>query len=130
MYRTTTNNITVLVEPFYSEEQSRPDDQHFVFGYNIRVENEGDQSVTLMRRHWKITDERGRISEISGDGVLGEQPEIPSGEHFEYTSGAPLDTPSGIMLGYYTMIDEERNAFHVTIPPFSLDAPSFHRSLH
>ncbi len=122
-YAQTTAAIKITVEPFYLEEQSEPDDNHFVWAYHIRIENNGQKTVQLMTRHWQITDSLGNIQEVQGDGVVGEQPVLTPGESFEYTSGTPLGTPSGIMVGTYQMETESGDRFDVDIPAFSLDSP-------
>ena len=105
------------------EEQSEPDDSHFVFAYHIRIQNNGRDVVQLLNRYWQITDGRGRIQEVRGPGVVGEQPVLQPGEAFEYTSGCPLNTETGIMVGTYEMETLDGERFDVDIPAFSLDAP-------
>ena len=124
MYRETTAGITITVKPYYLEEQSAPDEQRFVWAYHVRIENNGRRTVQLRNRYWRITDSRGRIQEVRGAGVVGEQPVLRPGDSFEYTSGTPLPTPSGIMGGSYQMeASETGERFDVTIPSFSLDSP-------
>jgi ApaG protein len=124
MYRETTAGITVTVKPYYLEEQSEPDEQRFVWAYHVRIENNGQRTVQLRNRYWRITDSRGRIQEVRGAGVVGEQPVLRPGDSFEYTSGTPLPTPSGIMGGTYQMeASETGERFDVAIPSFSLDSP-------
>ena len=124
MYSQTTRAITVTVKPFFLDEQSSPSDSHFVWAYHVRIENSGDETVQLLNRHWRITDSLGRMQEVRGAGVVGEQPVLKPGESFEYTSGTPLPTPSGIMGGSYQMeASETGERFDVTIPDFSLDSP-------
>lgn len=124
MYSLQTGPILVSVEPVYLDEQSHPDEDHFVWAYHIRIENKGDKPVQLKSRHWQITDSFGRRHEVRGPGVVGEQPVIGPGEIYEYTSGTPLNAPSGIMFGSYEMETcGEGEAFDVTIPAFSLDSP-------
>jgi ApaG protein len=130
MYTATTRSIRVSVEPFYVEEQSAPADQRWVFGYRVTIANEGDETVRLVSRYWRITDGRGTVAEVRGDGVVGEQPSLAPGETFRYTSGAPLPTPSGIMIGSYQMTDEAGRNFDVNIPAFSLDAPEARSTLN
>ncbi len=122
-YAETTQSITVSVEAFYLDEQSDPEDAHFVWAYHVRIENNGRETVQLMTRHWRITDSLGNIQEVQGDGVVGEQPVLSPGQSFEYTSGTPLSTPSGIMVGTYQMETGAGNRFDVKIPAFSLDSP-------
>lgn len=121
MYESVTRNIRVTVRPKYLQSQSRPDDDHFVWAYTITIENRGAEIVTLRSRHWKITDARGRLQEVKGEGVVGEQPTLAPGESFEYTSGVPLATPSGFMVGTYQMETGEGDRFDIAIPAFSLD---------
>ena len=123
MYRETTRAITVSVEPIYLEDQSSPEESHFVWAYRVRIENGGRETVQLLRRHWRITDAVGRQQEVEGPGVVGEQPVLKPGEAFEYTSGTPLPTASGIMAGTYQMENESGEQFLVGIPAFSLDSP-------
>ena len=123
-YTATTRNIRVGVSTFYLEDQSRPDENKYVWAYRIRITNTGPTTVQLLRRIWHITDAHGRRQRVHGDGVIGQQPTLEPGETFEYTSGTPLDTPSGIMSGQFHMIDTAAGeAFDVTIPTFSLDSP-------
>src|SRR5688572_19472346 len=103
MYTAVTRAIRVTVKPVFLEDQSSPEDNHFVWAYHVRIENEGDEAVQLRSRHWKITDSLGRLQEVRGAGVVGEQPLLEPGGSFEYTSGTPLPTPSGIMTGAYQM---------------------------
>jgi len=123
MYSATTRAIKVTVEPHFLEDQSSPVDDHFVWAYRVRIENQGGETVQLRRRHWRITDGMGRIQEVRGPGVVGEQPVLAPGQSFEYTSGTPLSTPSGIMVGTYQMETGNGEHFDVDIPAFSLDSP-------
>lgn len=129
-YAETTQSITVSVEAFYLDEQSDPEDAHFVWAYHVRIENNGQETVQLLTRHWRITDSLGNIQEVQGDGVVGEQPVLSPGQSFEYTSGTPLSTPSGIMVGTYQMETGAGNRFDVKIPAFSLDSPHQEGQLH
>lgn len=122
-YEAVTAEIRVAVEPIYLEDQSAPDESHFVWAYRVTIENRRDEPVQLLNRYWRITDAAGRVEEVRGPGVVGEQPEIPPGEAFGYTSGAPLKTPSGIMMGEYEMLAADGSHFQVEIPAFSLDSP-------
>ena len=130
MYSATTRSITVTVVSQYLEDQSSPADSHFVWAYRVRIENHGDQTVQLRRRHWRITDGLGRMQEVRGPGVVGEQPVLAPGQTFEYTSGTPLSTPSGIMVGTYQMETGNGEQFNVDIPAFSLDSPHQPVRLH
>ena len=123
MYSEITREIRVTVRPFFLEDQSSPEEMHFVWAYHVRIENQGPQTVQLRNRYWRITDSLGRIQEVRGAGVVGEQPVLRPGEAFEYTSGTPLATPSGIMVGTYQMESENGERFDVNIPAFSLDSP-------
>jgi ApaG protein len=123
MYSQTTRGIVVTVKPFYLEDQSSPADNHYVWAYRVRIENRGEQTVQLMNRHWIITDAIGRSQEVKGPGVVGEQPVLRPGDGYEYTSGTPLPTPSGIMHGSYEMAGEKGETFEIVIPAFSLDSP-------
>ena len=123
MYSKTTRGIMVSVKSFFLEDQSVPAESHFVWAYKVRIENNSPETVQLKRRHWRITDSRGRVQEVQGAGVVGEQPVLEPGDSFEYTSGTPLPTSSGIMDGSYQMESAEGEAFDVAIPAFSLDSP-------
>ena len=123
-YCAVTRGIKVSVRTFYLDDQSQPDDGQFVWAYRVRVENQGTEDVRLLRRTWHITDSRGRTQHVTGDGVLGEQPQMAPGEAYEYTSGTPLPTPSGFMTGAYHMVSiASGEPFDVRIPAFSLDSP-------
>lgn len=123
MYEKTTREIRIKVQPFYLDEQSEPDEERYVWAYRVNIENIGDEAVQLMNRHWRITDQLGRLQEVKGAGVVGEQPILNPGESYEYTSGTPLPTPSGIMVGTYEMESSAGERFNVEIPAFSLDSP-------
>jgi len=123
MYQQRTRSIHISVEPFYVDDQSSPASGRFVFGYRVQIDNEGDEAVQLMSRYWQITDSLGRTMEVEGSGVVGEQPLIEPGDSFEYTSGTPLTTPSGVMSGRYLMVTASGETFDADIPAFSLDAP-------
>lgn len=123
MYSKITRAIRVTVNPIYLEDQSVPTENHFVWAYHVRIENEGSETVQLRTRYWRITDSFGRVQEVRGPGVVGEQPVLEPGGAFEYTSGTPLAAPSGIMVGAYQMETERGETFDVAIPAFSLDSP-------
>jgi ApaG protein len=123
MYEKVTRNISVSVRPSYLEEQSSPDEDRFVWAYRVNIENRGAETVQLLERHWRITDKYGRLQEVRGPGVVGEQPVLKPGESFEYSSGCPLATPSGIMAGSYQMTTTGGERFDIEIPAFSLDSP-------
>ena len=124
MYTKTTKNINITVNSYYLEEQSEPDEQHYVWAYQITINNLGQETVQLKNRYWKIIDSNGTKQEVRGEGVVGEQPILNPGEKFEYTSGTPLSTPSGFMEGYYEMETKNGNKFEASIPLFSLDTPN------
>ena len=130
MYRATTRNIQVTVTPEYSSERSAPDDGEYFWAYSIEILNLGKETVQLVSRHWKIVDANGRTEEVKGPGVVGEQPVLHHGERFEYTSGVPLKTPSGVMSGTYQMITEDGDDFDAEVPAFSLDLPQAKRVVH
>lgn len=123
MYSQTTKSVTVTVKPIFLEEQSSPEESHYVWAYHVRIENKGDRTIQLRNRYWRITDSLGRIQEVRGAGVVGEQPRLKPGDSFEYTSGTPLPTPSGFMVGTYQMEAESGERFDVAVPAFSLDSP-------
>ena len=122
-YSAVTRQIKVTVRPVYLDDQSAPADSHFVWAYHVTIENLGKETVQLRSRHWRITDARGELHEVSGPGVIGEQPTLEPGDTYEYTSGTPLATPSGIMTGTYHMENERGESFDIQIPAFSLDSP-------
>jgi ApaG protein len=123
-YSKITRGIRVSIRSFYLEDQSQPDENHYFWAYKVKIENNGREAVQLLRRTWHITDARGRTQHVHGAGVLGEQPVLEPGEAFEYTSGTPLDTPSGFMSGAYHMVVQiSGESFDVAIPAFSLDSP-------
>jgi ApaG protein len=119
----TTRMVTVTVNPFFLEDESDPQKNSFMWAYHIRINNEGNEAVQLISRYWKITDGLGRVQEVRGEGVVGDQPLLQPGDSYEYTSGVPLQTPSGFMGGAYEMISSVGERIHVTVPTFSLDSP-------
>ena len=123
MYSSTTQNVTVSVVPTYLSGESVPDQNVYVWAYTVRIENNGVQTLQLKTRHWKITDSYGRVQEVHGPGVVGEQPILKPGDTFEYTSGTPLSTPNGIMVGTYAMQMQDGTLMDIAIPAFSLDMP-------
>ncbi|MEE8274239.1 MAG: Co2+/Mg2+ efflux protein ApaG [Alphaproteobacteria bacterium] len=130
MYQKTTHAIQVTVKTSYLDDQSSPVDDHYVWAYQVRIENQGAETVQLLNRYWQITDENGQVHEVRGAGVVGEQPVLKPGDSFEYTSGTPLATPSGIMVGSYQMETAGGESFDVAIPAFSLDSPYQHGQVH
>ena len=123
MYEETTQGVRVSVNPVYLENQSEPERGHYVWAYQVTIANEGGETVQLLTRHWKITDGNGQLHEVQGPGVVGEKPVLKPGEQFEYTSGTPLTTPSGIMAGTYQMQSASGEMFDAVVPAFSLDSP-------
>ena len=119
--------IVIEVETHYVAEESYPADERFVFAYTITIRNNSDTPAKLLTRHWVITDGHGKVEEVHGEGVVGEQPHIGPGDYFRYTSGAVLDTPIGTMEGSYQMISDNGKHFDATIPMFTLSQP---HSLH
>ena len=130
MYVANTRGIAVSVEPTYLETRSSPQTSQYFWAYRVIIENQGHETVHLLSRHWMITNARGELTEVKGPGVVGEQPILKPGERFEYTSGAPLDTPWGMMGGAYQMETESGEHFDIEIPTFSLDRPNQTRFLN
>ena len=130
-FSASTRGIEVTVRTVFLEDQSEPERNNWVWAYQVRIENHGSETVQLRRRTWRITDARGRVQVVQGDGVIGQQPVLEPGEGFEYTSGTPLETPSGIMEGVYHMVATlSGEAFDAEIPAFSLDCPMTVRQVH
>jgi ApaG protein len=117
------NKISVEVETSYVDEQSDPNERRYVFSYTITIRNEGAVPARLLTRHWIITHGNGKVQEVRGDGVVGEQPHLKPGQGFRYSSGAVLETPVGAMQGSYEMIDDDGQRFDVPIRPFRLAMP-------
>jgi len=122
-----THAIDVKVQSRFLPEQSTPEEGRFVFAYTIRIHNSGDIPARLISRHWLITDDNGKVQEVRGEGVVGEQPWLRPGDDFEYTSGAVLETELGTMHGSYQMLADDGTHFDATIAPFTLSIP---RTLH
>lgn len=120
-------NIKVAAKSFYLEEQSVPEQDRYVFAYTITIRNEGSVPAKLLTRHWIITDSNGKVEEVRGEGVVGEQPYLRPGEGFQYTSGAVIETPVGSMRGSYQMQADDGMGFDADIPAFTLSVP---RTLH
>ena len=120
----TTEGITVRVAVNYLPEQSQPESGKWFWVYHIRIENASHEVVTLMMRHWRITDGQGLVAHVDGEGVVGEQPCLQPGESHDYVSGCPLETPFGSMEGFYTFHHEDGSPFEVRIPFFPLAAPA------
>ena len=127
-YRAVTRGILVSVNPPFIPEQSG--EGRWVWAYTIEIRNTGGETVQLLSRHWRITDAKGVTQEVKGPGVVGEQPTLRPGESFEYTSGVPLEAPSGMMVGTYEMQTRAGEVFQVEVPAFSLDSPSAQRVTH
>lgn len=123
MYHAITHDISVSVTPVFLDEESKPEDHHYVWAYQIAIQNHRETTVQLLNRYWCITDKMGITQEVRGKGVVGEQPVIHPGDTYNYTSGVPLQTPSGIMAGRYTFQDENGDLLEVLVPTFSLDSP-------
>lgn len=124
MYELETAGLLVRVEPQFLPEESDPAQSRFVWAYTIEIENRSQADVRLMSRYWRITDAKGVTQEVRGEGVIGQQPLIPPGQSFRYTSAAPLAAPSGMMMGAYTMVRLDGGApFDIAVPPFLLDSP-------
>lgn len=117
------HKIRIDVTTSYLDEQSSPGEQRYVFSYTITIRNEGQLAAKLLTRHWIITDANGRIKEVRGEGVVGEQPHLEPGQGFRYSSGAVLETPVGTMEGSYQMVDADGRRFDAPIPPFRLAIP-------
>ena len=130
MYRTVTRGIEVTVEPRFLPERSSLEKNYYFWAYTIEITNRGTETVQLKTRHWKITDAFGRLQEVRGAGVVGEEPVLKPGTSFEYTSGVPLPTPSGFMVGTYGMVSAKGERFDIDIPAFSLDGPEIKRTIN
>jgi ApaG protein len=120
----TTDGVTVRVSPEFLLDQSLPAQGRWFWAYHIRIENHRDDPVQLLTRHWKITDARGMINHVDGDGVVGEQPLLKPGQSHDYVSGCPLGTPTGTMEGHYRFVRADGSTFLVEIPRFKLLAPA------
>lgn len=117
------HNIHISVEVVYIEAQSDPNNHRYVFAYTITISNKGNFPAKLISRYWRITDSDGKVHEVRGEGVVGEQPYLKPGESFQYTSGTMIDTPVGSMGGHYQMLDDNNNIFEAEIPIFTLSTP-------
>ena len=115
--------MRVEVESQYAPEHSQPFQNEWFFHYTVRISNEGEDTVQLLTRHWIIADASGHTEEVKGAGVVGEQPVLRPGESFQYTSGCPLKTSSGVMRGTYQMVTEDGDHFDIEIAPFALHEP-------
>jgi len=129
-YRAVTRQIEVRVIPRFLAERSSPENGYFFWAYTVTLTNLGAETVQLKTRHWRITDAQGRLQEVRGAGVVGEEPVLKPGENFEYTSGVPLPTPSGFMAGTYGMVSAAGETFDIEIPAFALDTPQQARTIN
>lgn len=130
MYRAVTHDIQITVTPSYLPDRSSVEDARYFWAYKIEIVNLGNVTVQLKTRHWRITDALGKLQEVRGPGVVGEQPVLKPGERFEYTSGVPLTTATGMMVGTFQMVTDSGDQFDVEVPGFSLDSPHGKRVLH
>ena len=130
MYSAVTRGIEVSVEPVFMPERMDTENRRYFWAYQVTIVNRGDLAVRLLGRYWRITDGEGRVEEVRGEGVVGEQPYLSPGDSYSYTSGCPLSTPSGIMEGSYLMIYPSHEEFEVRIPAFSLDLPDGQRTVN
>jgi len=130
MYRAVTRKIEVTVTPRFLEDRSSPSNGYYFWAYTIEITNRGAETVQLKTRHWRITDALGRLQEVKGPGVVGEEPTLKPGDSFEYTSGVPLPTPSGFMVGSYGMVTPRGEHFDIEIPAFSLDSGDGERTIN
>ena len=128
MYEAVTRGIKVSVTPQFLEYEA--DDDRYFWAYTVVIENESEMAAQLKTRYWQITDAKGRVEEVRGPGVVGETPLLKPGESFTYTSGCPLNEPSGVMVGHYGMVDADGDVFEVDIPAFSLDSPDGQRTVN
>ncbi|MGU3401050.1 Co2+/Mg2+ efflux protein ApaG [Brucellaceae bacterium D45D] len=130
MYRAVTYGIEVTVVPFYLEDESAPEENRYVWGYRVTIANNSSQTIQIKARYWQITDANGRVEEVRGRGIVGEQPLLEPGDSFQYSSGCPLTTSSGVMVGRYELHTPQGKTFEVDIPAFSLDVPEQKRTLN
>jgi ApaG protein len=130
MYRAVTREIEVTVAPRFMSERSSPEGGYYFWAYTISLVNHGPETVQLKTRHWRITDATGKLQEVKGAGVVGEQPVLRPGDSYEYTSGVPLPTPSGFMMGTYGMVTAGGEPFDIAIPAFSLDSSEGCRTIN
>jgi len=127
MHSDFSNAIKVDVQALYIDSESDPEQNRFVFAYTVTIRNVGDNAAKLLTRHWVIRDDNGKVQEVQGDGVVGEQPHLKPGEGFQYTSSTMLETPMGTMGGSYQMVTDDGAEFDAPIADFLLSAP---RTLH
>ena len=122
-YEAETDGIVVRVKPSFLEDESSPEEHRFIWAYHVEIENRGQRTLQLLTRHWHITDREGRVQEVKGAGVVGQTPVLRPGGRFEYTSGCPLNSPSGMMQGTYHLEDDQGGVLEARIPLFALDSP-------
>jgi ApaG protein len=122
-YEAETDGVIVRVSPSFLDEESSPENHRYMWAYHVEIENRGERTLQLQTRHWRITDREGRVQVVNGVGVVGQTPVLRPGARFEYTSGAPLAAPSGLMQGSYRLTDETGATVEATIPLFALDSP-------
>ena len=127
IYETETQGVRVRVVASYMPQRSDPEEGRWVWAYMVEIENERDDTVQLVDRRWTITDAHGRVEEVAGPGVVGEQPVLEPGDSYQYTSGCPLPTDSGVMVGSYGMVAGDGQRFEAAIPAFSLHLPGADR---
>ena len=130
MYRAVTRKVEVKVKPRFMQDRSSPSNGYYFWAYTIDITNHGTETVQLKTRHWRISDAQGRLQEVNGPGVVGEEPVLKPGESYEYTSGVPLPTPSGFMVGSYGMVTAGGDPFDIEIPAFSLDSSDAQRTIN
>ena len=130
MYRAVSREIEVKVTPRFLPDRSSPDNGYYFWQYTVTLTNLGHETVQLKTRHWRITDAFGRVQEVKGAGVVGEEPVLEPGASYEYTSGVPLPTSSGFMVGTYGMVSARGERFDIQIPAFSLDGPETKRTIN
>jgi ApaG protein len=122
-YEAETQGVIIRVKPNFLDEESSPAENRYFWAYHVEIENRGKHTLQLMTRHWHITDREGRVQEVNGSGVVGQNPVLRPGAKFEYTSGCPLAAPSGMMQGTYSLEDETGAKLEARIPLFALDSP-------
>ena len=130
MYSKTTKGVKVTVKPYFLDDQSSPQEDHYVWAYQVNIENSSNTTMKLNHRNWVIIDANGKIMNVQGEGVVGASPTLEPGESFEYTSGTPLKTTNGIMQCFYLMSQSNGDSLKIDIPAFSLDSPYNKKKYH
>ena len=130
MYSKKTRKINITVNPYFLDDQSSPQESHYVWAYQVNIKNLSGITMKLNHRNWVIIDANGKIMNVQGEGVVGEFPTLQPGESFEYTSGTPLKTTNGIMQGFYLMSQDNGEQLKIDIPAFSLDSPYNKKNFH